>query len=65
MCSPFFYRAMTHWQLGAKEEAVTWYRQGVARMEELKRNEATLLALRAETEALLGDFVIDPSGPTK
>ena len=65
VCTPPFYRAMTHWQMGTKEEAVSWYRKGVERMENLKRNEAALLSLRAEAEALLGVSANDPKEPAK
>jgi hypothetical protein len=53
VCHPPFYLAMAHWQLGAKEEALSWYRKGVQWMEAQKRYEPRLLAIRAETAELL------------
>jgi tetratricopeptide (TPR) repeat protein len=54
--SSLFMLAMTHWQLGDKDLALSWFRNGVERMESkdsTRRNEPLLISIRAETAALL------------
>jgi serine/threonine protein kinase/WD40 repeat protein/tetratricopeptide (TPR) repeat protein len=45
--------AMTHWQLGNKDEAVQWYNRSVDWMEKKQANSELMRRLRAETAALL------------
>ena len=51
-----FFLAITHWQLGAKDQALSWHQKGVDRMESKdskRRNDSRLNSLRAEAAALL------------
>ena len=50
----WFFLAMTHWQLGEKDEARKWYDQAVKRMERNAPRDEELLRLRAEAEQVLG-----------
>jgi serine/threonine protein kinase/Flp pilus assembly protein TadD len=50
----WFFRAMAHWQLGAKDEARNWYEQAVQWMEKNARQDEELRRFRRETEELLG-----------
>jgi tetratricopeptide (TPR) repeat protein len=49
-----FFLAMTHWQLGSKEEAREWYREAVQWMEKYQPKDEELRRFRAEAEQLLG-----------
>jgi tetratricopeptide (TPR) repeat protein len=55
--------ALTHWQLGHKDEARDWYRKAVTWMEEKQPNDEGLRRLRAEAEALLGGKKAPQSPP--
>jgi tetratricopeptide (TPR) repeat protein len=48
-----FYLAMTHWQLGKKEQARPWYEQAVREMEYRELHSAETCRIRAEAEKLL------------
>lgn len=50
----WFFLAMTHWQLGQKDEAGTWYDKAVVWMEKNKSDDEQLQRFRAEAAALLG-----------
>jgi WD40 repeat protein/serine/threonine protein kinase len=52
-CS-FFFLAMSHWQLGEKEQAQEWYARAVSRMEANNPKNEELLRYRSEAEELLG-----------
>jgi serine/threonine protein kinase len=54
-CESFntFFLAMTHWQLGEREESRRWYREAVAWMEKNKPGDDELRRFRAEAERLL------------
>ena len=65
VCTPPFFLAMSRWHLGAKEQACAEFRTGGERMEKLKREEATLLSLRAEAATLLGVSYIPPKKSAK
>ena len=49
-----FFLAMSHWQLGNKDEARQWYDRGVEWMEKNKPDDEELKRFRAEAEELLG-----------
>jgi WD40 repeat protein len=49
-----FFLAMTHWQLGSKDEARQWYDKAVAWMEKNMRDNDELRRFRAEAKELLG-----------
>ena len=49
-----FFLAMTHWQLGSKEEARKWYDQAVQWMEKNAPENGELRHFRAEAAKLLG-----------
>jgi eukaryotic-like serine/threonine-protein kinase len=49
----WFFLAMTHWQLGHKDEAHKWYEQAVQWMEKYKRQDEELRRFRVEAAALL------------
>ena len=54
--SSLFMLAMTHWQLEHRDLARSWFRKGVDRMESkdsMRRNDASLISIRAEAAALL------------
>jgi tetratricopeptide (TPR) repeat protein len=58
--NPFFL-AMTHWQLGNKDEAHQWYARAVEWMERKQPHSETLRRFRAETDELLGVAEPQPS----
>ena len=49
-----FFLAMSHWQLGNKDEARQWHGKAVAWMDENKPDDEELKRFRAEAEELLG-----------
>jgi serine/threonine protein kinase/Flp pilus assembly protein TadD len=51
--SDFFFLAMTHWQLGDKEKARSWFDTGVAWMEKNKPQDEELQRFRTEAAELL------------
>jgi serine/threonine protein kinase/tetratricopeptide (TPR) repeat protein len=52
-CS-FFFLAMTHWQLGHKEEAIRWYERAVRELEDDHLAKAASAGYRDEATVLLG-----------
>jgi tetratricopeptide (TPR) repeat protein/tRNA A-37 threonylcarbamoyl transferase component Bud32 len=52
----FFFLAMAHWQLHAKDVAREWYEKGVAWMEKHNSQDVELKRLRAEAEELARRF---------
>jgi tetratricopeptide (TPR) repeat protein len=50
----WFFLAMAHWQLGAKEKAREWYDRAVQWMEKNQPNDEELRRFRAEAAELLG-----------
>ncbi len=52
-CSDWFFLAMTHWQLGDKDEAHKWFDQAVASMEKNEAGNEQLRGFRTEAEQLL------------
>jgi tetratricopeptide (TPR) repeat protein len=53
------YLAMAHWQLGDKEIAREWYQKVVDRMTNDVARTPSLLRLRAEADALMGNGASD------
>src|SRR5262249_50938537 len=49
----WFFLAMTHWQLGAKDEARQWYGRAVERMDKNAKDNDELRRFRREAEELL------------
>jgi tetratricopeptide (TPR) repeat protein len=49
-----FFLAMTHWQLGHKDEAHTWFAQGIAWMDRNAPRNEELIRFRAEAAKLVG-----------
>lgn len=45
--------AMSHWQLGQKDDARKWFHRSIQWMEQKPVNNAELIGFRAETEKLL------------
>jgi hypothetical protein len=58
-----FFLAMAHWQIGEKEQAQTWYSQGVQWMAKNDPNNVELKRFRTEAAALLG--LPGPAAPAK
>jgi tetratricopeptide (TPR) repeat protein len=52
--SDWLFLAMAHWQLGHREQALTWHARAVEWMEKKKSNNDELRRFRAEAEELLG-----------
>jgi serine/threonine protein kinase/tetratricopeptide (TPR) repeat protein len=50
----YFFLAMTHWQLGTKDEARKWYGEAVQWMDKYQPGDKELRRYRAEAEQLLG-----------
>ena len=50
----WFFLAVAHWELGAKEEARAWYDKAIAWMDENDPQNDELILFRAEAEELLG-----------
>jgi hypothetical protein len=54
MHDPFFYLAMSNWQLARKTEARQWFDKGVAAMEKKLTNHVDVRSTRVEAAFLLG-----------
>jgi hypothetical protein len=50
----WFFLAMTHWQLGAKDKARAWYDRAVQWMDKNQPDNEELRRFRAEAAELLG-----------
>src|SRR5204863_5994838 len=56
----WFFLAMTHWQLGRKQEAREWYDKAVEWVKNNRPADTELIRFRVEAEELLG--VANPQG---
>lgn len=59
--SDWFFLAMSHWQLGHKDEARSWYDKAVGWMDRNQPNNEELVRFRAEAKQLLGIMQPDPT----
>jgi tetratricopeptide (TPR) repeat protein len=54
VCADWLFAAMTHWQLGNRDEARTWYEKAVAWMEKEQSRDDELREFQIEAAELLG-----------
>jgi tetratricopeptide (TPR) repeat protein len=57
----WFFLSMTHWQLGAKDEARKWYNQSIEWMDTNQPNNEEMIRFRTEAAVLLGIASPQPS----